>query len=146
MHLCWLNYILIWNRVLQIAEPIAEHKSSWCCSLQSLSGRRISSGSGTSYRWCKAFFRLGYIEWLITPQPHRVPEQFTDEFVSKLCFGSCWPNTCRRIVTMDSRKNAAKKRLLKQTQIWSGEVRSGKYPIQKGSTGGNSGELCKLLP
>lgn len=50
------------------------------------------------------------------------------------------------LLTMDSRTNAAKKRLLKQTQIWSGEVRSGKYLIQKGSTGGNSGELCKLLP
>lgn len=69
MHLCWLNYFLIWNRVLQIAEHIAEHKSSWCCSLLSLSGGRISSGSGTSYRWCKAFFHLGYIEWLITLQP-----------------------------------------------------------------------------
>lgn len=58
--------------------------------------------------------------------------------MSKLCHSASRHKNCKRIQTLDSKKNAAKKGLLKQTQIWSSEGRPGTYLFQKGSMRGSS--------
>lgn len=81
---------------------------------------------------------LGYIEWSIALQLHTAPEQFTQKLMSKLCHSASRHKNCKRTQTLDSKKNAAKKGLLKQTQIWSGEGRPRTYLFQKGFMRGSS--------